>query len=68
MTDLANIRQDIGASESGEQLQRACEFMTRELIEGVRHGFFEMAVTVEIGQSKKKIITIRAGKSHRFVV
>ena len=66
MPELANIQQDIGAPEGGE-LKRACEFMTCELIDGVRHGFFEMTVTVECIQSKKRCITIRAGKSYRFI-
>jgi len=58
----------IDAESSHEGLEAACEHMARELIEGVRHGFFEMVVTVEMMQSKKKCITIKAGKSHRFVV
>jgi len=49
-------------------LKAACEHMSRELVEGVQHGFFEMVVTVEMIQSKKKCITIKAGKSHRFIV
>ena len=58
----------IDSESAREGLKAACEHMTRELIEGVHHGFFEMVVTVEITQSKKKCITIKAGKSHRFVV
>ena len=41
--------------------------MVRELHEGVRHGFFEMTVTVETLQAKKRCITIKAGKSYRFI-
>jgi hypothetical protein len=37
----------------GRELKSACEHMARELVEGVRHGFFEMSVTVEMMQSKK---------------
>ena len=39
----------------GGQLKAACEHMARELVDGVRHGFFEMTVTVEMMQSKKRI-------------
>jgi hypothetical protein len=59
---------EIDPVSAREGLKAACEHMTRELIEGVHHGFFEMVVTVELMQSKKKCITIKAGKSHRFVV
>ena len=48
------------------ELKEACEHMTRELVDGAHYGFFEMTVTVEILQSKKRSITIKAGKSRRF--
>jgi hypothetical protein len=66
MHRLNDVQIDSGSAREG--LKAACEHMTRELVEGVHHGFFEMVVTVEIMQSKKKCITIKAGKSHRFVV
>jgi hypothetical protein len=36
----------------------ACEHMVRELKEGVRHGFFEMTVTVEMMQSNHAVVGI----------
>jgi len=63
---MRNHNEDADIS-SGE-LQAACEHMTRELIDGVRHGFSELSVKVETMPSKKKSITILAGKSYRFVV
>jgi hypothetical protein len=50
------------------ELQEACEHIARALIDGVRHGFYEMTVKVETMSSKKKSITIKGGKSYRFVV
>ena len=67
MRDFNTIQLDAVESGGGE-LKAACEHVVRELVDGVRHGFFEMIVTVETGQSKKKSITIKAGKSHRFTV
>jgi hypothetical protein len=67
MPELTRIQIDTDASEGGD-LKAACEHMARELIDGVRHGFFEMTVSVEMMQSKKRCITIKAGKSYRFVV
>jgi hypothetical protein len=66
MHTLSDLRIDL--ESAGGELQAACEHIVRELIEGVRHGFFEMNVKVEIMQSKKTRITVMAGKSHRFVV
>jgi hypothetical protein len=59
----------IEASESADgELMLACEHMVRELIGGLQHGFFEMSVTVEMMQSKKRCVTIKAGKSYRFII
>jgi hypothetical protein len=66
MRDLDNSQPDVGESAGGE-VKLACEHMVRELLDGLRHGFFEMSITVETVQSKKKCITIKAGKSHRFI-
>jgi len=41
--------------------------MARQLIDGRQaRGFFEMTVEVETVQSKKRRITIKAGKSYQF--
>ena len=66
MRDLDNI--EFAASESGSgELKSACEHIVRELLDGVKHGFFEMTITVETVRSKKKCITIKGGRSHRFI-
>jgi hypothetical protein len=67
MRELIDIQVAAGESTGGE-LQSACEHMVRELVDGVRHGFFEMTIKVETVQSKKKCITIKMGKSYRFIV
>ena len=66
MEDLTEARFDAGSGSN--ELQVACEHMTRKLIDGVRHGFFEMNIKVEMTQSKKRSITVVSGKSDRFVV
>ena len=42
------------AGPGSHELQVACEHITRKLIEGVHHGFFEMNVKVETTQSKRR--------------
>ncbi|MDP9364106.1 MAG: hypothetical protein M3Q10_07765 [Chloroflexota bacterium] len=40
-----------------------------EIIEdGLRHGFFEFAVSCEIVKDKKRRLVIRAGKSHQYTI
>jgi hypothetical protein len=64
----SSIEPHTNADVAGGELKEACEHIVRELMEGVRHGFSEMTVKVEIMQSKKKSVTIVAGKSYRFIV
>jgi hypothetical protein len=67
MRDLNDLQTDDGTS-SGGQLMAACQHLTNELVDGVRHGFFEMTVSVEIMQSKKRRIIVKAGKSRQFII
>jgi hypothetical protein len=67
MHEQIEYQDEIGEAD-GNPLQEACEQMARQLIDGVKHGFFEMTVEVETVQSKKRRITIKAGKSYQFVV
>jgi len=40
-----------------------------EIVEdGLRHGFFEFAVSCEIVNEKKRRLVIRAGKSHQYTI
>ncbi len=40
-----------------------------EIVEdGLRHGFFEIAVSGEIVKDKKRRLVIRAGKSHQYTI
>ena len=65
--NLKAIQLDVGEPSGGE-LTAACEHIVRELLEGVRHGFFKMTIAVEKIQSSKTSITVEAGKSTRFIV
>jgi hypothetical protein len=51
-----------------DSIDAASEHILRELKDGVQHGFFRMEVTVEVIPAKKKCITVRSGKSYRFVI
>ena len=55
-------------SIKGSELHAVFEHITRELLDGVKHGFCEMNIAVERIPSNKTSITVRAGKSWRFVI
>jgi hypothetical protein len=50
------------------QLDKARECLIREIDDGLRHGFFDLAVTCEMVNEKKRRMTIKAGKNHRFMI
>jgi hypothetical protein len=47
---------------------RALSRILSELQEGVRHGYFEFAITCEVTSGDRRRLTLRAGKSHQFVI
>ncbi len=49
-------------------LDQALERLTREVRDGLRHGFFELTVACEIVKGGKRGLTIKAGKNHRFTI
>jgi len=44
------------------------ERLTREVRDGLRHGFFELTVACEIVKGGKRGLIIKAGKNHRFTI
>ena len=44
------------------------ERLTREVRDGLRHGHFELTIVGEIVKGRKRGLTIKAGKSHRFTI
>lgn len=58
----------IPTNSNKSQIGRARECLIRELDDGLRHGFFDLAVTCETVNGKKRRLTIKAGKNHRFTI
>jgi len=42
--------------------------MLSDIFSGIKHGFFKCEIECETIQGKKRQITYKAGKSHKFVV
>ena len=49
-------------------LEQAIDLLTREVRDGLRHGFFELTVACEIVKGGKRGLTVKSGKNHRFTI
>ena len=38
------------------------------LVEGIKHGHFDYAVTCETGTNGRRLLIVKAGKSHKFSI
>ena len=50
------------------ELDRAFCTLKEVLLEGLKHGHFECSIHCEKANSDKRMLTITAGKSHRFSI
>ncbi len=54
--------------EETSSLKEMLERLWQEIVSGLRHGFFEFSVHCETLKDKKRHVTLKAGKSFRFVI
>ena len=59
---------DSEPSDGVNELDAAMAQVLGELREGLIHGFFDYSMSCEIVRGGKRRFTLRAGKSHRFVI
>lgn len=57
--------QDCGPTTT---LHQALRRLTAEIHDGLSHGFFEFSLTCEVIGQERRRLTLRAGKSHQFVI
>jgi hypothetical protein len=50
------------------ELDRFWRKLREEVDAGIKHGFFQFEVTGELIKGEKRSLTIKAGKSHHFVI
>lgn len=53
---------------SAHAIDHAIGRVVAEIRDGLRHGFFEFTVTCEIVGQERRRLTLRAGKSHQFLL
>jgi hypothetical protein len=51
-----------------EPLRDALELIEALLIEGVKHGHFDYSITCETGTNGRRLLIVKAGKSHKFSI
>jgi hypothetical protein len=51
-----------------DQLHRALDYVRDQLVDGLRHGFFECTITCEIVKDRKRRLLVKAGKSEQFTI
>jgi hypothetical protein len=51
-----------------EPVQSALNLIEGILVEGIRHGHFDYSVTCETGTNGRRLLIVKAGKSHKFSI
>jgi len=52
----------------GPQAQEALDSLIDVVLDGLNHGFFDYSISCEVGSKGKRMVVIKAGKSHRFTI
>jgi hypothetical protein len=51
-----------------EPVRSALHLVESLLIEGFKHGHFDYSLTCELGTNGRRLLIVKAGKSHKFVI
>ena len=51
-----------------EPVRSALELVEGLLIDGIKHGHFDYSVTCEMGTGGRRLLIVKAGKSHQFSI
>jgi hypothetical protein len=53
---------------NGGPVREVLDCLEGLILDGLGHGFFDCAITCEIGNGGRRQLVIRAGKSHKFTI
>jgi hypothetical protein len=51
-----------------EPARSALDLIEKLVIEGLRHGHFDYSLTCETGTNGRRLLIVKAGKSHKFTI
>jgi hypothetical protein len=49
-------------------VQAALDLVRNLLVEGIKHGHFDYSITCETGTGGRRLLVVKAGKSHKFSI
>jgi hypothetical protein len=49
-------------------VRSALDLIERLLVEGIKHGHFDYSITCETGNGGRRLLIVKAGKSHKFTI
>ena len=49
-------------------LRSALDLIEVLLVEGIKHGHFDYVITCETGTNGRRLLIVKAGKSHKFSI
>jgi hypothetical protein len=49
-------------------VRSALDLIERLLVEGIKHGHFDYSITCETGTGGRRLLIVKAGKSHKFSI
>ena len=51
-----------------EPVRSALDLIASLLVEGLKHGHFDYSLTCELGTNGRRLLIVKAGKSHKFTI
>ena len=63
-----NVRHSRAVGDHPQPIGEALGLIEGLIIDGLIHGHFDFSVTCETGNSGRRLLIIRAGKSYKFTV
>ncbi len=49
-------------------MREALDWLRSLVVDGLKHGFFDISISCEVGNKGRRQLVIRAGKSHKFTI
>jgi hypothetical protein len=51
-----------------EPVRSALDLVESLIVEGLKHGHFDYSLTCELGTNGRRLLIVKAGKSHKFAI
>jgi len=57
-----------GLRKYSTPVHSALDLIEKLLVEGIKHGHFDYSITCETGTGGRRLLIVKAGKSHKFSI